>query len=93
LGVAGERADHQGYGMSDWEEFCESNGWNAGSSEDYDKFLGSLEDRPKRRKDAADLQFATFGEAKAWAKMNTGKSFTRNPNGPGFIPVRKRSEV
>ncbi|MFA7503600.1 MAG: hypothetical protein WCZ28_02765 [Burkholderiaceae bacterium] len=79
--------------MSDWEEFCESNGWNAGSPEDYDKFLDSLEDKPRRRRDLAVLQFATFDEAKEWAKTNPGKSFTRNPNGPGFIPVRKRNEA
>lgn len=79
--------------MSDWEEFCESNGWNAGSSEDYDKFLDSLEDRPRRRRGATVLQFATFDEAKEWAKVNTGKSFTCNPSGPGFISVQKRNEV
>lgn len=31
--------------MSDWEDFCESNGWNAGSEADYDTFLDSLEER------------------------------------------------
>jgi|SRR5690606_16331369 len=30
--------------MSDWEDFCEANGWSIGSSEDYESFLDSLED-------------------------------------------------
>ena len=28
--------------MSDWEDFCESKGWNSGSEADYDKFIDSL---------------------------------------------------
>lgn len=84
--------------MSDWEDFCESNGWNAGSEEDYDKFLDSLEDRPRRRfqpeysssESVEGLYFATFQEAVEWAKNNIGKSFTRNPNGSGFIPKSKK---
>ena len=35
--------------MSDWEEFCDSNGWNIGSEADYGRFLDSLEDRPGKR--------------------------------------------
>lgn len=76
--------------MSDWEDFCEFNGWNAASSEDYDKFLDSLEDKPQRTRSSEGSHFATFEEAKTWAKGNVGKSFTRNPNGPGFIPVQKK---
>lgn len=33
--------------MSDWEDFCDSNGWNIGSDTDYDAFLDSLEDEPR----------------------------------------------
>lgn len=33
--------------MSDWEDFCDSNGWNIGSEDDYDRFLDSLEDKAK----------------------------------------------
>jgi len=75
--------------MSDWEEFCESNGWNAGSKEDYDKFLASLEDSPPRSRSSQGLHFATF-EAMAWARSNVGKSFTRHPSGTGFVPVQKK---
>lgn len=78
--------------MSDWEDFCESNGWNAGSPDDYDKFLDSLEDRPQKNspRNQVDLQFGTFDEAKAWAKSNVGRSFARNPHGQGFVPVHKK---
>ncbi|GGH97198.1 hypothetical protein [Pseudomonas fluvialis] len=30
--------------MSEWEDFCDSNGWNTGSEDDNDHFLDSLED-------------------------------------------------
>ena len=33
--------------MSDWEDFCDSNGWNIGSEDDYDRFLDSLEGKPE----------------------------------------------
>lgn len=79
--------------MSDWEDFCESKGWNAGSSEDYDRFLGSMDDKPLRKNRLAFLQFATFEEAKVWAMGNVGKSFTRNPNGPGFVPVQRKDSL
>lgn len=44
--------------MSDWEDYCESNGWSIGSEADYDKFLDSLEDRPRSPKQAGKLPTA-----------------------------------
>ncbi len=79
--------------MSDWEDFCDSKGWNSGSEADYDKFLDSLEDRPARgtsgKREMASNQkmifFSSFEEAKQWAKNNVGQTFTRSPDGSGFI--------
>lgn len=79
--------------MSDWEDFCESNGWNSGSEEDYEKFLDSLEDRPRRRikreynsaTSVESLYFATFQEAVEWAKNNPGRVITRAPGENGYI--------
>lgn len=31
--------------MSDWEDYCDSNGWSIGSADDYDRFLNSLEEK------------------------------------------------
>lgn len=33
--------------MSEWEEYCDSNGWNIGSAADYETFLDSLEGEPR----------------------------------------------
>lgn len=44
--------------MSDWEDYCESNGWNIGSADDYDRFLRSLEDKtvvPAKTTDASKV--------------------------------------
>ena len=79
--------------MSDWENFCESNGWSMGPVRDYEKFLDSLEDRPRRRAQSnyqpEDLtgnhHFSTFREAIEWAKNNPGKSIARSPDGNGYI--------
>lgn len=83
--------------MSDWEDFCDSNGWNIGSEADYDRFLDSLEDRPARRtrqpgalQNQEALYFSSFEEAKQWAMNNIGQSFTRSSDGSGFIPKAKR---
>ena len=79
--------------MSDWEDFCDSKGWSISSEEDYDKFLDSLEDRPARRsvanRQAENLYFSSFQEAKQWAMANVGQAFTRSPDGSGFIPKAK----
>lgn len=85
--------------MSDWEEFCDAKGWNIGSDADYDKFLGSLEDKPVRRtfgsrpvpSNHEALYFSTFAEAKQWAMTNVGQAFTRSSDGLGFIPKQKDS--
>jgi len=82
--------------MGDWEEFCEANGWNVGSEDDYDAFLDSLEDRSSRRpagSSRTSTQFATFQEAKAWAVSNPGRSFTRAPTGSGFVMVGRHQTV
>lgn len=79
--------------MSDWEDFCESKGWNSGSEADYDKFIDSLEDRTARRtsvkgevvSNTETIFFTSFDEAKQWAKNNVGQTFTRSPDGSGFI--------
>lgn len=82
--------------MSEWEEFCDSNGWNTGSDSDYDKFLNSLEDRQSvalTKRNAVPSQdiefFSTYEEAKQWAKNRAGRVFTRSPDGSGFIPKNK----
>lgn len=82
--------------MSEWEDFCESNGWNAGSEGDYDRFLDSLEDRPVSRGRRGGgfnfpTVFETFQEASAWSKDNGGASFTRTADGKYFTTVKKRS--
>ena len=82
--------------MSDWEEFCDANGWNAGSEDDYDEFLDSLEDLPRKftyskiqpRRGGTDY-FSTFEQASQWSKTNGGKAFTRSRDGSGFVPVTK----
>ena len=66
--------------MSDWEEFCDANGWNAGSEDDYDEFLDSLEDRPRKftyskiqpRRGGTDY-FSTFEQASQWSKPTEEK--------------------
>lgn len=74
--------------MSDWEEFCEANGWNVGSSEDYDRFLESLErDQGESRNPYAEsdsLYFDTYANAVKWAKSNPGRTVRRAENGVGF---------
>lgn len=83
--------------MSDWEDFCDSKGWNIGSEADYDKFLDSLEDKPVRgalvKREMAPnhemIFFSSFEEAKQWAKNNVGQAFTRSPDGSGFISKKK----
>jgi hypothetical protein len=83
--------------MSDWEDFCDSKGWNAGSEADYDSFLDSLEDEPVRRtlvkREIEPVQdvtfFSSFEEAKQWAKNNLGQAITRSPDGSGFISKKK----
>lgn len=83
--------------MSDWEDFCEANGWNVGSADDYEKFLDSLEDRHRRRTQSnyqpedltGDHYFSTFLEASDWAKSNPGKPISRSPDGNGYIARRE----
>ncbi len=41
---------------------------------------------PKKSK---ELYFYTYAEAKEWSKNNIGKSFTKSPDGSGFVPVEK----
>jgi hypothetical protein len=85
--------------MSDWEDFCDSKGWNAGSEADYDRFLDSLEDKPARgavvRREMGQnhemIFFSSFEEAKQWAKNNVGQVFTRSADGSGFISIKKKN--
>lgn len=80
--------------MSDWEDFCESKGWNPGSEEDYEKFLEGLEERPiadtceevqnKEQLNENREFFYTFKEALAWAKERPGRAFTRSIDGNHF---------
>ncbi|WP_417667370.1 hypothetical protein [Pseudidiomarina sp.] len=74
--------------MSDWEDFCESKGWNPASEDDYDEFLESLEDDQPRQipiKPGSDYQrFDSYTEAAAWAKANPGRVIRRAPDGCGF---------
>lgn len=74
--------------MSDWEEFCEANGWNAGSAEDYDKFLESLEHEPRDvhnlNNDNDRLHFDTYENATKWARANPGRTIRRAESGIGF---------
>ena len=75
--------------MSDWEEYCEKNGWNTSSADDYDKFLQSLEHGTDENYssggiDAALLHFDTYEEAVNWAKANPGQAIKRSANGRGF---------
>lgn len=44
---------------------------------------GFADDRPEPKKQA---RFKTFNEAKEWSISNSGKAFTRSPDGDGFIP-------
>lgn len=69
--------------MSEWEDFCESNGWNAGVESDYDKFLDSLEGED-------ELIFHSFQEASQWSMKNNGAPFTRSPDGKSFIPKESK---
>lgn len=56
---------------SEWGEFCEANGWNPGSEEDYDKFLESLEAGSEARSGPdrllGSLRFDTYEQALKWA--------------------------
>lgn len=81
--------------MSDWAEFCEVNGWNAGSVDDYEQFLDSLEEAPTRRAPpGAPLEervhFTTFAAAVAWAKSHPGRAITRSVDGTLFVPLTPR---
>lgn len=40
--------------MSDWEDYCEANGWNVGSADDYESFLDSLEDNDSDIRQSSD---------------------------------------
>ena len=33
--------------MGDWEEFCDANGWDVGSEDDYNSFINSLDEEPR----------------------------------------------
>jgi len=41
--------------MSEWEEFCGSNGWSIGSSDDYDDCLDSIEASSDDSPDSDDV--------------------------------------
>lgn len=73
---------------SDWAEFCEANGWNPGSEEDYEKFLESMErgHRPGRGSNSGRNKesFDTYEEAVKWAKASPGRVIRRAESGYGF---------
>ena len=84
--------------MSEWEEFCENMGVNAGDPDDYDRLENYLlNDGPHpRRLSVSDveldehlpqLRFATFKEASEWALKNQGRPFTRSSDGTSFVPA------
>ena len=64
---------------SEWEEFCESKGLNAGSEDDYDSLIDSLDEPAPRRPRPVlnldecrpvELRFATFRVSSCWSKCN-----------------------
>lgn len=84
---------------SEWEEFCESKGLNAGSEDDYDRLIDSLDEAaPTRRRPllglddslSVELRFETFREASQWSK-NNGGAFTRSADGTHFVPLAARN--
>lgn len=85
---------------SEWEEFCESKGLNAGSEDDYDRLIDGLDESHQRRRPAlspddslpVNLRFVTFREALQWSKCNGG-AFTRSADGTHFVPCGKSAGV
>jgi len=73
--------------MSDWEDFCDANGFS-NDADGYENFLDSLEGSgPSYIYEDEELEFfETFREASEWAKANVGKAFTRAFGGRGFVP-------
>lgn len=73
---------------SDWEDFCESNGWNISSENDYERFLESLERGrcPDKNSDLipSHQHFDSYQEAVNWAKANPGRAIKRAVSGQGF---------
>lgn len=47
--------------MSDWEELCESHGWNISSADDFELFLDSLESKPEESTTTI-LDFSSINE-------------------------------
>jgi hypothetical protein len=83
--------------MSDWEDFCESQGLNPGCPDDYERFLEMLETPSSKRRhvcepdyteedEQEELIFTTFQEAAEWSRNNRGKPFTRSADGAHFVP-------
>lgn len=76
--------------MSEWEDFCESNGI-ANDEDAFDNLSDIYHESPGQRRlsrsipSTNKMQFHSFQAAIAWAKMNTGKVIMRSPDENGFV--------